>query len=147
MNSWSEKCKTHVRSIVRVQSISPRPQLDNFSRATVPLSPTIIWNKIKYFCYVELKNAKELNNFSFLEWTIYIVTGFLIYSTYSTYCTYLYSIETIETTVQFNIYLYITNDIEWQTNFNFLHAKMCRTHSVQYIYTLLVIFEMCTYTQ
>ena len=27
-----------MRSIVRVQSISPRPQFNNFSRATVPLS-------------------------------------------------------------------------------------------------------------
>ena len=28
-----------MRSIVRVQSISPRPQVKNFSRDTVPLSP------------------------------------------------------------------------------------------------------------
>ena len=33
-----------VRSIVRVQSISPRPQFNNFSRATVPLSELLFSN-------------------------------------------------------------------------------------------------------
>ena len=38
LNSWSGKCINHVQSIVRVQSISPRPPFNNFSRATVPLN-------------------------------------------------------------------------------------------------------------
>ena len=40
LNSWSEKFKNHVRSMIRVQTIFPRSQFNNITRATVPLKCT-----------------------------------------------------------------------------------------------------------
>ena len=37
LNDWLEKCKSYVRSMVKVLSITPRPQINTFSRDTVPL--------------------------------------------------------------------------------------------------------------
>ena len=49
-----------MRSIVRVQSISPRPQLNNFSRATVPLSQDILLLlEIRAFLEYLRKRGKE----------------------------------------------------------------------------------------
>ena len=38
LNSWSDKCKNHVRSMIKVWTMFPRFPLNNFSCESVPLS-------------------------------------------------------------------------------------------------------------
>ncbi len=69
LNSWSEKCKTQVWSMIRVQTILPRPQFNNFSCDTVPLMTAAI-NQIAFV--PGLTDIPELN---------WIRTRKIIYST------------------------------------------------------------------